>query len=768
MRQRIAALVKADLRPLQLVSILSTGVVAGVVSILVQISFGALIFSGDLAGYVSLGIGFALFAATVMDLVMALGSSVPGVIAEPQDGPAALLALVAAAIAGGMPASATDEATFATVVAALALTSLLAGVFFLLLGLLKQGSLVRYIPFPVVGGFLAGTGWLLVDGSMGVMTDMALRPAEMAGLFQAGVPVQWLPGLLLAVLMLLLLRRFNHFLLLPGLVLGFLVVFYVALAVGGVSLAEARAEGWLLGPFPEGGLWRPLLPGDLALVHWPAIGGQLGSVGTILLVSVVSLLLNASGLELVAGRDLDLNRELVAMGAANCLASLGSGGPVGYHILSISALGYRSGSPSRLIGIIAAAMSGTMLLVGPSLLSYLPKMAVGGLLLFLGLDFLTTWLYDGWQRLSRGDYLVVVLILVAMATIGVLEGVGLGLGLAVVLFVVEYSRTGAVRHTMSGTTYQSKVDRPRIYGQLLRQRGDRLHILELQGFLFFGTAHSLLEQVRERLADTGRPRPEFVVLDFRRVTGIDASAAISFARMVQLAEARGFILVLTDLSPAMEQRLARELPPGGEGRAWRTFADLDHGVEWCEAQMIANLEEVGLSARPRSMMRQLIEFLPQSSRFVGWMEFRSGQQKARGEVEAAEEEAMEEMVQYMERLKIEPGQVLIRQGEASQGLYFVEEGQVTIRLEREEDHPLRLRTRGAGTVVGEVGLYRGTLATATVVVDQPGTAYRLTAEALRRMEGERPALAAAFHKFMAQHLSDRLADTTEVLEVVTR
>ena len=275
-----------------------------------------------------------------------------------------------------------------------------------------------------------------------------------------------------------------------------------------------------------------------------------------------------------------------------------------------------------------------------------------------------------------------------------LEGVGLGLVLAVVLFVVEYSRASVVRHAFSGSSYRSNVDRPRLYQGLLRQKGDWLHILELQGYLFFGTAQGLLDLVRARIGAEAKLSTRFVVLDFRRVRGMDASAALSFAKMVQFAQAQGFALVLTHLSPQSQRRLEREALPAGEGAAWRIFPDLDHGVEWCEEQMIGTFAEVGLAAKkPKTMMRQLAEFLADSPRFAGWQEYLA----ADGETLAAEPDAVRGVLPYMQRLAVEAGQVLIRQGEPPRGLYFVESGQA--------DHPTRKR-RGPAHAAAHPGRER--------------------------------------------------------------
>jgi SulP family sulfate permease len=762
-QETIMARWKQELRPDRWLPGLTVGLVAGSLDIMIQISFALLIFSGDLSVYASRGIGLTLFAALAIGLAVALLSSLPGMVAIPQDSPAALLAVVAAAVAVSMPASGTSESLFATVVAAVALTSLLAGLFFLVLGFFKQGSLVRYIPYPVVGGFLAGTGWLLVQGAVDVMAGASLTLSQLPYLFQAGVLLRWLPGLVLAVVLLLVLRRYSHFLVMPAMMAGAMGLSYLVLWLAGLSLAEASAQGWLLGPFPEGALWQPLTPALLAEVHWPAIVGQLGSMGTILIVSVVSLLLNASGLELVARRDVDLNRELKAAGLGNILSSLGGGGPVGYQALSISALSQRTGVPSRLVGVSITFLCGFLLLFGTSLLSFFPRVVIGALLLFLGLSFLVEWLYDAWFKLSKLDYAVVVLILVAMNVVGVLAGVGLGLALAVILFVVDYSRVDVVRHALSGVSYRSKVDRPRLFRRLLRQKGEWLYILELQGYLFFGTANSLLDRIRQRLDAPDQLAPRFVVLDFRRVSGMDGSAVMSFAKMVQLARAQGFVVVLTHLSPRMQRQLTQEAGSPGEGSGWRAFPDLDHGVEWCEGQMIQIFESVGLAAKPKTVMRQLEEFLSRSERFAGWQEYAPQQA---GPDRAAEPDAIPSVLPYMEHLEVEAGQVLIRQGEPPRGLYLVESGRVTIQLESDQGPPTRLRARGPGTVVGEMGLYLGSPASASVVAHQPGSLYYLSREALARMEREDPGLAAAFHRFIARHLSERLLDTTETVQAL--
>ncbi len=206
----------------ELIPALSAGFLIGVIIVIVQVSYAAMIFSGSLDTFVAQGIGILLFGTLVLAVVVALASSFRGAIANPQDTSAAILAVVGAAIVAAMP-DATPETQFATVVAAMMLSALLAGLFFWLLGQFNLGRLVRFVPYPVVGGFLAGVGWLIVMGAIGVMTESAFGLSLLA----PSALTHWLPGLLLAVVLLIIQRRSRRSWLLPVLLLVAIGVFYL-------------------------------------------------------------------------------------------------------------------------------------------------------------------------------------------------------------------------------------------------------------------------------------------------------------------------------------------------------------------------------------------------------------------------------------------------------------------------------------------------------------------------------------------------------------
>jgi SulP family sulfate permease len=680
----------------------------------------------------------ALFTALVVGVFVSLTSSYRGTVAIPQDRIAPILALVASVIAARM-SGATPEQTFATVVLGIALCTLGAGILLSVLGTFRLGNLIRFIPMPVVGGFLAGSGWLLLKGSLRVMTGELGGWSDLPRLVAPETLVDWGPGALLGIVLFITLRLSRRALTLPVMLLGAVALFYAILAVADISVVDARLRGWLPQPIESDGVWKPVTLAVLGQADWTVLLGQIGSFATVFVVSVVSILLNASALEYATGKEIDLNRELRVTGVANLITGLG-GGMVGFHSLSLSGLVHRMGVQSRVAGLTAALLAGLTLLLGGSALSYFPLPVLGGLLFLLGMSFLVDWLYDAWFRLPRTDYLTVLLILAVIGTIGYMEGVGVGIIAAVLFFVVKYSRINVVRNDLTGAYHRSNVDRPRHHLRVLEQKGEQILILELQGFIFFGTANNLLNRVRDRVVDTEADPLRFLVLDFRRVTGLDSSAILSLTKMRDLGKKEGFIIVLTHVSRQVN-RLMAAVGIEEKDAAVLMFVDLDHGVEWCENEVLH--AEVGEDeGEAISLRRELAAH-------------------CRRELE------LSMLMEYFERSEVEAGVTLLEQGDVSNDLLYLEAGQVTVWLGLGGGRKARLRSMRAGTVVGELGMVLGERRTATVTTDGPSIVYRLSTEALERMREEHPELAAAFHEFLIKLLAERLVHSNRALQALT-
>jgi len=545
----------------------------------------------------------------------------------------------------------------------------------------------------------------------------------------------WVPGLAFGVLLLVILRRFSHALLVPGLLLGSVILYHLGLLAAGVHISEAQAAGLLLGPFPENtGLSMPAwtrLPAE----GWPYLLKQAPTFAAIVLVSVVALLLNASGLELATRSDFDINHELRGTGLANMASGL-LGGAIGFHALSASLLGFRMGANSRIIGLIAAAMCLLALLAGASLIAYMPKAILGGLLLSMGAGLLIEWLYDGWRKLARQDYVIVALIVAVIGSVGILAGVAVGVAVAMAIFVLSYSRVRVIRQELSGADYRSNVDRSPAALAVLKEQGHSIRVIKLEGFIFFGTAYSVLTKIQQMIATPGQKPLRYLLLDFRDVPASDSSAMLAFTKIRTFCERNACRLMFTRMNASIEQQFRQAGLDPETGILF--FADLDVALEHCEEKLLAGAADTRLTADV-SIWERIRKVLPEGASLSTFMA-------------------------YLEPRTFQPGEYLVRQGGPPDEIVFIESGRVTVSIALPDGRSMRLRSMTVGTMIGEIGMYLHQPRNASAVADHETQAYVLSAQSLRRMEDRDPQLANALHHAIVSLLAERLSVTNKLLQ----
>jgi SulP family sulfate permease len=358
----------------------------------------------------------------------------------------------------------------------------------------------------------------------------------------------------------------------------------------------------------------------------------------------------------------------------------------------------------------------------------------------LGLNFLYTWVIEAYRRFPRIDYAILIVILLVIAAVGYMPGVAAGLAAVLVMFVINYSRIDVVRSIQTGESYRSRVTRPQSQQQSLSRSGERLLMLRLQGFLFFGTANSLLLRLRNRLQQPAS-QVSFILLDFQQVTGMDSTALLSFLKLEQISGKLGAYLLIAGASPAVCQSLTL----GGFGSASERvqfFPAVDYALEWYEERVLSSGEEAPAAAG----LRQVILDLAQTNQ--------------------APPALVDSLLDCMERLELPAGHVLIRQGDSPEDLYFLETGQMTAQYTRQDGQSVRLQTMLGGQVIGELGFYLGVERTADVVTEAPSVVYRLSRRALQHLEKSHPESAALLHRLIIRLLSERVTHLMRVVDAL--
>lgn len=573
--------VAADLRPDVLagkyLASLSAGVTSGLGLLVSQIAFATFIFSGALAPYTSQGVGLILFGNFTACLIMAMSSGYSGVIAGLSP------ALVIGMAAFGISMNAEGDALFVTVSAALILSAFVTGVSCLMIGRFRLANLLRFIPYPVSAGFVAGIGGAVCLAAMSLMGAEA-RWSGIPELLDPPTLARWGPGIGYGIALYFAMKRWGNALILPVSVAVFVGAYHLTLAGLGISGAEAQEAGLLLKSTADGTLWPALGASDITRVDWDALAGQIPNMLALIMVAFICVIMNVAGLEVAANQELEWDREFKACGLASVVAGLG-GGTVATIVVPASLRSKLFGAATRLTGIVAALVIGGALFIGDGLLELAPTPLVGGILVFAGLGMLDEGLVRSYRRLSRSEFGIIVLIFVAIGAFGLLEGVGVGLLATLVFFAFRLSRVNPIESDFTARERHSSKARSVPERVILSDEGDRVHAYQLRGYIFFGSASPLADRLRESLHGPSPP-PDSLLLDSANVSGFDFSAINVLGRVLNVASDLGVRVVLSAPPEQLKEGLARTLPAPVFARIV-IETDLDLALERCEDAVIA-------------------------------------------------------------------------------------------------------------------------------------------------------------------------------------
>jgi SulP family sulfate permease len=710
------------------------GTVCSVLTIAYSLSYAALIFTGPLQHFLSYGIAITFMSAAVGGAVVALRSSLPFAIAGPDSSISVVIAALVATVIQRLVANGSTDLLMPAVIA-IALATAITGLLMCVLGFTHAGRAIRFMPYPVIGGFLGATGWLMVTGAMQVVTDQRPMLSNLGAFADAAPAAKLAAGAAVAIALHILLRRSKSPFTLPGVLLGSVALTYVVLLASGASLQAAQANGWMFNPQPAAGLSLPWKIGALRSFPWTALPSLAGDVLAVMFVTISTLLLNTTGIEIATRSEANIERDLKVHGFANLLTA-GLGGMVVCTSLSRSILVRTAGATGRLSGLTVAAISAAVLIADPSFLGYVPKYVLGGLLFYLGSDLVYQWLIHSSRRLLPLEYLSLIAIAALIIYFGFIAGVLIGIVIGCATFALSASRVNAIKFSFDGSEYRSSLDRGSGELALLAEHGREIQGMTLQSYLFFGSANRLYQYVKTLLAK--EPDCRFLIFDFRLVTGIDSSATHSFAQIKQTTAAYGVRIVLANPSPELERafRTARFISDDVT-----IVSDLDRALESCEQKVI---EIHRAEAGDRPSLR-------------AWLS------DALGSAEHADR-----LAEYCRRLDVPAGGTIARQGDAAASMHFILEGRVGIIVDVGDGRTMRVRSLGRHTTIGEMGLITQRPRSATIQAETDSVLYELTADDYERIKREQPALSQALLSYVVAVMAERLSFANRVVGVLQR
>ena len=713
---------------------LQAGVAGTLISLAPALTMGLLAFAALGTQAAMLGIPAALVSSAVGGAVFALLARGPMAAGGPAAAPVLVVGALVARVAAD-PAFAAGDPAVEMLLALVAAAVVSMGTFQIVLGLSGLARFAKFVPQPVLAGFINGVallallallpllfGWPVGTLQAGGWTALSqVQPATLAvGLFTVAVIVG--------------LPRLNRRL--PATLIGLLA------GTGAYALLYALMPQAALGPltgelraaWPHPHTLAPFFnsTGDTLLQRHLVAAISAGLV--MALIGTLELVLNSLAMDQACHTRTDPRREVLALGAANVASGLVGGLPLlllrprALHMLEV-------GGRSRVGLLICCALFAVLGLAAAPLLSLLPQVVLGGVMVtivFLMADRWSLQLLAQWWRGTRAPELQLALAVAGIVCaitvmLGFPAAVAAGALLSVLLFMRSMNHS-FVRSRFTADALPSR----RIYGPAdeARLRGLRTHItvLELEGALFFGSADRLAD-----VADALQGPCHTLVLDFRRVSLIDASGAVLLTQMGRRLRNRDTQLLLAGVSAGNHHgRLLRQFA-GEAFVAEHGVADTDQAVEAAELSLLA-----------QAGFEPLRETVPLDQ--VGLMNGLDSAQLAR-------------LAACLQPRRLASGERLFGLGDPGDRLYVITAGSINIfsgETPAGDALPHRFVCLSPGMMLGETAMLDGGGRSGTAVAFGETEVHALDDATLQRLRTEDPLLYAQVQRNIALHLSQRL------------
>ncbi|KAI9008395.1 sulfate transporter family-domain-containing protein [Gaertneriomyces semiglobifer] len=753
-------------------------ILALILNVLDAMSYGIIIFPpSDRMPNTTVQAGLALFLAStlVSQLTYTLGGSkFRGAVGSMMIEVMPFLHIFVRTIEAQMK-DASDHAVLATIMCVFAMSTVLTGIVFGVLGYFRLGNLIQFFPRHILVGCIGGIGFFLMLTGIEVTTHISNEYSMhwVKRIFELYALKLWGGSLLLALFLKALQRRVHHPLFVPLFYVCIPIAFYAVVFIGRWPISKVREAGWLFS-LPGGGgapfyeFWKYF---DFTAVQWSAIPATFPTQLALAFFGVLHVPINVPALAVSTHQDVDLNKELVGHGVSNLIAGL-LGLPQNYLVYSNSLLYIRSGGDSLFGGLLLSLCTGLVWVAGGNFVEFVPTIVVGSLIFHLGIDLMKESLYDTWNTgMHSLEYMTILMIVVVMGrcVVGFTEGIGVGVVLACVFFVVMYSRKSVIRGTYSGTQLRSTVHRMYRQQCFLDQVGDQIRCIKLQGFMFFGTVNQLDEHIGQLLSES--PRMRFLVFDFSLIYGIDYSAIESFHRIKRLLGDSNTHLVLAGVS-AFSRILAQsgifdEVSLVNEESVEvpvHSFDNINEALEWCENQLLTTyyekyaLQSASATAVPYSILtprrvevQQAASLILREAPLVHHAQEKEELLPVAILLQAFSDtgDCDDELLRFFEgrfqRVAVKSGTVLWLPGEDANELYIVEKGELVMGITESDAGRIKVvETLLPGTMVGELEMFCGRPRACRLIASDDSLLWSLTKEAFNAMSVENPQLVLKF------------------------
>lgn len=685
--------------------------------------------------YIASGIVAGVASTAVVGFVAGLVGATACQINGPRGSVAVLMAGMITAIASHAAMGAYSEPDVPQILGIAMLCIALSGLLQIVFGFFRFGAVVRFLPYPVISGFMIALGLLVLWPQLPAFFGIAAEAGWTEFLREPSI--RWgaiIVGFSTVVCFIKTRKMFPNVPaplagIIAGVALHYLLLHIFGHGTVGLTGLDTLEAGrypphsWAL---PDFHLDRTTL--EILFEVAPAIV-------TIAFIGSLESLLSSSVLNIASQMRYNSNRELIAQGLSN-LAVAAVGGVVSCGAPFRGVANFAAGGRTRLSGVLHSAMAIPLLFFAIPVLLAIPIAALAGVLIVAGWDVMLAWL-NRLKACPREDIIVGALVMMATLLMGTVPAILFGITGAMVLYVRNTSRA-PLRGHYDGAVRRSTRIRPEEQAAYLRSLGSTIRVIDAQGSLFFGNADRFGRDVEDVAADC-----KHLILNLQRVYEIDPTGALVLMQTMRRLKERGIHAAFAAVS--MNGRRGNVMTRAGVDKVipvecW--FEDVDRALE--------NAEDVQLQNHWPA--QQSASELPVSA-----MDVCKG--LSRDEIAALEG--------HLERITITSGTGLFREHDPGDCLYLLALGEITVsvKIPGKEGRNRRLATYCPGVMVGEMAVIEGKKRSADGIAVSDCVLYKLDGHSLEKMQVESPKLHSQFMLNITRQLVRNLRNTTLELRV---
>jgi SulP family sulfate permease len=724
---------------------LSGAVSAAIISIPLSIGYGIIVYGPLGAEFLPVAALLGIYGCLLGGICAALLGGTEIQITVPKAPLSLLLAAFVAPLA--LSLQIPDVASRNILIVGLAsLCVLIAGIVQFLFGALRLGNLIKYVPYPVVSGFMNGIAVILILEQIGPLVG-ARGHVGLIEIFHNPTVVQPLTLVvgLTTIIVIFFARRFIKAVpaSLIGLVAG-TAVFYVLKNIPGVS-----ALGPVIGNFSFQWPKPEILPGAFRLLDqidfadlFPRIlitGFVLGSIGAL------ESLLSSVAADNIAGTRHKSNKELIGQGVGNVINAVFSALPSAGSELHNMA-NYRAGGRTRLSSLICVILILLIVMTLGSVIGLIPLTVIGAIIISVGIGLFDRWILDLIRNLPQANeqqkrivtnLAVAIVVAVITVCVNLIVAVLIGIAIASGLFVVRMGKS-IVKRKYSGEQIRSKKVRSINNNMLLEDRGKGIIVYELRGPLFFGSADNLAGEIESAMG-----HHTYCILDMKRVNEIDSTGAKILGQISKKISASGKYLLISYLTD--NPSLSDFLKAMGVYKILGEdcfFPDTDAALEWAEDNVLTQSLELAGASEPIQLdqMDILRDFSPQE---------------------------IHDLQQKLTRKTFSEGEIIVKEGDTDRNLFLLAKGLVSVRIHlAESDRYKRLVTYSPGVTFGEMAFLDGSPRSADVWSDAASETYVLSPAEFSVLQEQSPHIAIKLVRNIALEISDRLRIRTNEVRIL--